>query len=95
MKSTIINKRVVMEIVKKHAPYWKHRYPSFDLGEKLNDDEFNAWGFKECHDCAIEAIVKSHEDERGVAHILVKDVAEALPSYREAFLVERVNLLAA
>ena len=91
-----VDETIVKEVAKRHAHYWKKCYPTpMNIRERTNDDEFSAWGAKECHDCAIEAVVKSHEDERGVAHILVKDVAEALPPYREAFLVELVKVLAA
>ena len=92
----IIDETVVKKVAKRHAPYWRHCYPApMSLGEMASDDWFSAWGAKECHDCAIEAIVESKMDEDGKSEFTMWDVAEALPTYREAFLVEMVRVLAA
>ena len=90
------NETMIKEVAKRHAPYWKFCYPTpMNPREMESDDEFKAWGAKECHDCAIEAIFASKMDENGHGAFTFEEVEEALPSYREAFLVELVKVLAA
>ena len=92
----VINENMIKEVAKRHMPYWKHCYPTpMNLREMASDDEFSAWGAKECHDCAIEAILESTMDENGHRGVSIKEVEDALPTYREAFLMEMVKALAA
>ena len=91
-----INETMVKEVAKKRAHYWKQCYPTpMNLREMVNDDEFSAWGAKECHDCAIEAILESTMDENGHGAFTIEEVEDVLPTYRAAFLVEMVKVLAA